>query len=111
PVPDDERDRLVDPDAVMAKALAEAGNDVLPADFSFDRPRGSPTHYAAVLQEVAGNLELTLETLNERLLAAHAAPATEDEFETAMREAAINRLTPLFEDTKGDQGVPKPPPT
>jgi class 3 adenylate cyclase len=99
-VPDDVRERIVDPDAQLTAAFAESGRSVLPADFSFDRPPGSRAHFAAVMQEIDGNVELTLEDVNARLAARHAAPAQEDEFREAMRETSFHRLQPLFNDGK-----------
>lgn len=97
-VPDDVRERVVDPDALLADAFAAGGRAVLPADFSFERPRGSAAHHAALMSAIDGNLELTLDALNERMAAQRAPPAGEDEFRAAMRETSFNQLQPLFRD-------------
>lgn len=97
--PSDPQDDSIHPeDQAFSVALAQSGRNILPLNFNFNRPPGTRDHYFAIKNEVDGNLELTLDDVNRKLAAKHAAPATEDEFRQIMRDIAFEQLTNLFKD-------------
>ncbi|HZK81701.1 MAG TPA: CHASE2 domain-containing protein, partial [Humisphaera sp.] len=90
----------VDDDANLANAIRRFGKVVTPVSFTVE-PRPAPTpQYAAMLEALLGDLELSREAVGGRIAAkfgAASTPPTEDEFLAARRQAMAERLAQSME--------------
>lgn len=78
-------------DAALVLALRRANNVVLPVAFVFGRNTVS-SQTEALVEILSADLEMTREQANATLANRHVAPASPDEFLTALHEAAASRI-------------------